>query len=98
MALPELPRNGSIRTSEGRVAAPHLESRLIRQDARIGQGLKSGSLSGEELEQVRTQRGEFYGSLTEAKGDDGRVDREERKALHQEMNQMSQALYGFKHN
>ena len=98
MAMHELNRNDLLQTSQGFVKAPGFESRLVDQDQRVAQGVSSGSLSSEELAEVRSDRAGFRGSLTEAKGNDGRVDLQERRELHQEMNEMSQAIFSFKHN
>ena len=89
--------DGFLHSSNGPVFAPGLENRVQNQGARTLDGIRRGSLSKEEMGQVGESRKQFGASLTEAKGD-GSVSREERVALHQQLNDMSQMLFDLEHN
>ncbi|MEW6283579.1 MAG: hypothetical protein AB1758_33520 [Candidatus Eremiobacterota bacterium] len=90
--------NGFIPTPAGRVFAPGLEDRQRHQAHRIGAGIQDGSLNRGEVGDLRQQYREYRQDLVAAKADDGRVDRSERKELHQELNQISASIYEYRHN
>lgn len=87
-----------IHTKNGNVYAPHLEARRDRQHNRVQDGKQDGSLSTEELAQLKDMRQDARQDLAQAKGDNGRVGPGERRELNQDMNKISQAIYAFKHN
>jgi hypothetical protein len=90
--------NGQISTSNGNVFAPGLKVRGKFQNARYKQGVNSGELGKGERLVLRGARKADRAALAEAKGDDGKVDRQERIDLHRDLNQTSRLLARFKHN
>ncbi|MBS2039271.1 hypothetical protein JST97_30080 [bacterium] len=87
-----------IHTQNGNVYAPHLEARRERQHDRIKDGIQDGSLSSEELAKLNAMRKDARQDLAEAKGDNGWVGPAERREINRDMNQISRAIYAFKHN
>lgn len=89
---------GQINTRAGKVYAPGLKGRGGAQNARYHQGVQSGELGRGEAAALRGARRADRAHLAAAKADDGVVDRQERVALHRDMNQTSRLMYRFKHN
>jgi len=87
-----------IHTQNGPVFAPVIEARAANQRARVQDGLSSGSISQDELSSLRQQRSEARAGLVESKGDNGWVGPKERREVRQDLNQISQSIYAFKHN
>ncbi len=87
-----------ISTPNGNVFAPGLKDRAAHQNARVAQGVASGSLTQSEMGVLKEMRTDARGSLAEAKGNDGRVGPQERRDLHQDMNAISRTIFALKHN
>ena len=90
--------NNMIHTNQGNVYAPGLKARGHHQHARVQQGISNGSLSQDELSSLKDMRSDARADLAAAKGNNGSVGPRERRALHQDLNQISQAIFQFKHN
>jgi hypothetical protein len=86
--------------AEARTPAPRdpgVNARQVRQQERIGQGLKSGQLTGGEA--VRLEREERAVRVEErAYKADGKLTPAERKDLHQDLNKVSGDIYKEKHD
>lgn len=80
------------------VKAPVIEARLSHQAARIGQGVKSGSLTASEAKTLVSQQKELYQDVFQAKTDNGFVGPGERRELRQELRQSSRDVFLAKHN
>lgn len=76
--------------------APGISYRVANQRARTAQGLSSGSINQAELQQLRQQRQDAAGQLVASKRDDGRLDLQERAAVHRDLNQISSSIAAFK--
>lgn len=87
-----------ISTPAGNVYAPGLKDRGINQHARVAQGIASGSLNQDELAVLKGMKAEAGASLSEAKGNNGWVGPQERRHLHQDLNDISRTIYALKHN
>lgn len=88
--------NGYINTQSGRVRAPGLETRGAVQLGRVRTGVQNGSITESELSELRSQRQEARSQLNEFKANDGRVDYQERAALHKDLNSLSDSIRKFK--
>jgi polyhydroxyalkanoate synthesis regulator phasin len=76
---------------------PGVNARQVRQQERIGQGIKSGELTGKEA--VRLEREERAVRVEErAYKADGKLTPAERKDLHQDLNKVSSDIYKQKHD
>jgi uncharacterized membrane protein YebE (DUF533 family) len=86
--------------AEVRTPAPRdhaVNARQVRQQERIGQGIKSGELTGKEA--VRLEREERAVRVEErAYKADGKLTPAERKDLHQDLNKVSSDIYKQKHD
>lgn len=89
---------GFLKNPEGTIYAPGIKARDIATTARTAQGVASGEITDSELTVLKEMRGEAVDTLTQAKGNDGRVDLEERVALHQDINNISKTINTLKHN
>lgn len=87
-----------IHTKNGNVYAPGIQARASNQHNRVQDGIADGSLTSSELSGLRAMRKDARAELVQAKGDDGKVGPLERRQVHQDLNQISQAIYEFKHN
>lgn len=87
-----------ISTPNGNVNAPGIKDRAANQQARTAQGVATGSINQGELSQLRQQRQTTAGNLSTYKGNDGRVDLQERRAIHQDLNQISANIAAYKNN
>jgi hypothetical protein len=79
------------------VRDPGVNQRQGNQTARIVNGVKSGELTHEEAQGLREGRREIRQAEQEYKSD-GTLTRDERKDLHQDLNEQSQDIYDVKHN
>jgi hypothetical protein len=93
-----IPNNGYVPTHAGRVYAPHQEKRIERQDARIADGVANGNFNPSEVKQLHQMKAEYRNDLKGFKETGGAVLPDERKALQQDLNGISQSIYAFKHN
>lgn len=90
--------NNLISTTQGNVYAPGLKHRAANQHARVAQGVESGSLNASEVEVLKGMKADARSSLEEAKGNNGWVGPQERRALHQDLNDISRTIFALKHN
>jgi hypothetical protein len=79
------------------VRDPGVNERQANQTARIQQGVKSGELTHDEVQELRTERGDIH-DLEHTYKEDGTLTRDERQDLHQQLNQQSQEIYEEKHD
>jgi hypothetical protein len=76
---------------------PGVNERQGNQTARIAQGVKSGELTHDEAQDLRTERRDIR-ELEQGYKSDGSLTRDERVDLHQQLNQQSQEIYEEKHD
>jgi hypothetical protein len=79
------------------VRDPGVNERQANQTARIAQGVKSGELTHDEAQELRTERRDIRDLEHDYKSD-GDLTRDERQDLHQQLNQQSQEIYEEKHD
>jgi Skp family chaperone for outer membrane proteins len=79
------------------VRDPGVNERQANQTARIQQGVKSGELTHDEAQELRTERRDIRG-LEHTYKEDGTLTRDERQDLHQQLTQQSHAIYEEKHD
>ena len=77
----------------------NINQRKADQQARIGQGVRSGQMTGRETARVERQE---VGINREERGmraqDNGHLTSRDRKILHRQQNQESRRIYRDKHN
>ena len=78
-------------------ATPGIEKRLDNQEKRIDAGQASGRLTPREASRMEAREAKTEADLAAAKSD-GKVTRDERKDLHQELNHNSRAIHRQKHD
>lgn len=78
------------------VYTPWIKDRAVTQHVRTAAGVASGAIDPNELQQLRTQRQAAAADLNAYKANDGRVDLQERVAVHKDLNQISQSIRSFK--
>ena len=76
---------------------PNVTKRQENQQARIAQGVKSGSLTPRETEHLEAREAKIQHDKRMAKSD-GKVTHAEREKLHREENRTSRAIYRQKHD
>jgi Skp family chaperone for outer membrane proteins len=79
------------------VRDPGVNERQANQTGRIVQGVKSGELTRDEAQELRTERRDIR-ELEQSYKSDGSLTRDERQDLHQQLNQQSQEIYEEKHD
>jgi hypothetical protein len=79
------------------VRDPGVNQRQANQTGRIVQGVKSGELTHDEAQDLRTERRDIR-QLEHTYKEDGSLTRVERQDLHQQLNQQSQEIYEEKHD
>lgn len=79
------------------VRNPGVNQRQGNQTARIANGVKTGELTHDEAQDLREARRDIRQTEHEYKAD-GKLTREERVDLHQDLNQQSQDIYEARHN
>jgi Skp family chaperone for outer membrane proteins len=79
------------------VRDPGVNERQANQTGRIVQGVKSGELTHDEAQELRTERSDIH-DLEHTYKSDGTLTGEERQDLHQQLNQQSQEIYEEKHD
>jgi Skp family chaperone for outer membrane proteins len=79
------------------VRDPGVNERQANQTGRIAQGVKSGELTHDEAQDLRTERRDIR-DLEHGYKEDGSLTRDERQDLHQQLNQQSQEIYEEKHD
>lgn len=77
--------------------SPGVDRREHKQKQRIKQGIKSGALTKEETRALRAEQRAIRAKEHEMKSD-GVLTREERKDLHQDLNEASQNIAEQKHD
>ena len=83
--------------AEGGTATPVVKKRQHHQMRRIRQGVRSGQLTKEETKGLLKDEKDIQKAKAEAKAD-GVVTMEERKELHQKLNEESNKIYNEKHD
>ena len=78
-------------------ATPGVDKREVNQQKRIDQGVKSGSLTAKETNNLDKREAKIAADKTAAKAD-GKVTKAERKKLHKEQNHASATIAKDKHN
>jgi hypothetical protein len=76
---------------------PGVNHRQHHQHHRIKQGVRSGELTHSEARGLRQEQRQIR-TEERAYKSDGKLDRAERKDLHQDLNQASKNIYQDKHN
>lgn len=76
---------------------PRGKNRVTRQNKRIKQGVKSGSITKKESAKIAKQRKHLKKSTKRAKAD-GKVTAKERRKLRGQLNRSSKTIYKSKHN
>ncbi len=76
---------------------PGINERQATQTARIAQGVKSGELTPDESQELRTERRDIR-DLEQTYKSDGTLSRDERQDLHQQLNQQSHEIAEEKHD
>lgn len=79
------------------VRDPGVNERQANQTGRIVQGVKSGELTYDEAQDLRTERHDIR-DLEHTYKSDGALTQDERQDLHQQLNQQSQEIYEEKHD
>ncbi len=79
------------------VRDPGVNQRQANQTGRIVQGVKSGELTHDEAQELRTERRDIR-QLEQTYKSDGTLNRDERQDLHQQLNQQSREIYEEKHD
>lgn len=79
------------------VRDPGVNRRQANQTARIAQGVKSGDLTRNEAQELRTERRDIR-ELEQGYKSDGTLTKDERVDLHQQLNQQSREIYEEKHD
>ena len=74
------------------VRDPGVNERQANQTGRIVQGVKSGELTHDEAQDLRTERRDIR-DLEHTYKEDGALTGDERQDLHQQLNQQSQEIY-----
>jgi hypothetical protein len=72
--------------------------RAKNQRERIKQGVRNGELTRSETKNLVQDQKELRSDIKEAKKDDGKIDKEERKDIRKEQNKNSRKIYRKKHN
>ncbi len=76
---------------------PRVNDRQHHQRQRIQQGVRSGELTRNEVRGLREDQRDIH-QLERAYKSDGALTRDERKDLHQELNQASREIHEEKHD
>lgn len=79
------------------VRDPGVNERQANQTGRIVQGVKSGALTKDEAQELRTERRDIR-ELEQAYKSDGALTRDERQDLHQQLKQQSREIYEERHD
>jgi Skp family chaperone for outer membrane proteins len=79
------------------VRDPGVNQRQANQTGRIVQGVKSGELTHDEAQELRTERRDIR-ELEQSYKSDGALTKDERQDLHQQLNQQSQEIHEEKHD
>jgi hypothetical protein len=79
------------------VRDPLVNERQGNQAARVAGGVKSGELTHDEAQALRTERRDIR-ELEHTYKSDGALTKEERADLHQELNEQSRDIYEEKHD
>lgn len=79
------------------VRDPGVNQRQANQTGRIVQGVKSGELTHDEAQELRTERRDIR-ELEQSYKSDGALTQSERQDLHQQLKQQSQEIFAEKHD
>ena len=82
---------------EPAVRDPGVNHRQSHQTGRIAQGVKTGELTQDEAQNLRSERRDIR-ELEQSYKSDGTLTKDERVDLHQQLNQQSRDIYAEKHD
>ena len=86
-----------LAVASAQTATPQVTKRQVKQETRIGQGVKSGELTAGETRRLERQQKKIAVDKSKAKAD-GVVTPAERAKLTHEQNRASRKIYRMKHN
>lgn len=81
----------------GAADAGPIQDRMVRQDARIDQGVASGALTPRETQRLDSEQGVIARTRTRALAD-GTISPHEARQITAEQNRASRDIYRLKHN
>ena len=87
---------GLMKNPEGTIYAPGIKAADIALTRSAARGVANGTISSEELTELKGMRQEAVGLVTESKGDDGILDKQERELVWNEASQIRDAIREFK--
>jgi hypothetical protein len=80
------------------VRAGEIQNRLHRQEGRIHQGIRNGSISPKEAINLKRQQASIRAERARDVRSGGKFTRAEKRHLNQRLNQTSRNIYRAKHN
>ena len=90
-------QDGLIHSNGQTFVAPGVDNRLCNQNIRIREGIKSETLTQEEVIQLAQSR-ETFNDLKDALVEDGELGKEDKIQLHDALDTNSKEIYVLKHN
>ena len=78
--------------------AAEADRRVVRQQARIVQGVKSGELTAREAARLEVREQSIKRDIRRSRADDGKLDVRERARLDRRQDRVSRDIYGQKHD
>ncbi len=81
----------------GAVQAESINERQYQQDVRIAKGVRSGALTHNEVQSLRSERREIRQTERQYRAD-GRFTQAERVAVRHDLNKLSRDIYMQKHD
>jgi hypothetical protein len=90
-------QDGLIHSNGQAFVAPGIDNRLGNQNIRIREGIKSETLTQEEVIQLAQSR-ETFNDLKDALVEDGELGKEDKIQLHDTLDKNSEEIYVLKHN
>ena len=88
---------GGVYTIQAQTATPNVSKRQVKQQQRIGKGVRSGELTKGETVALQKQQKRINKSKKAAKAD-GKVSRRERAAIHKRQNAANRNIARKKNN
>jgi ribosomal protein S30 len=96
LALPALGQTTQSRSPDT-IRTPRINTRQVRQQHRIAQGVRSGQLTPTETRRLERQQARIQADKLQAKADGNMTPRERARLTH-EQNRASRNVYRLKHN
>ncbi len=78
--------------------AAEADRRVVRQQARIVQGVKSGELTGREAARLEVREQSIKRDIRRSRADDGKLDARERARIDRRQDRVSRDIYIQKHD